>query len=90
VSEDKTDPLERFGVVCDCAATPPTIPLYREVHDHLPTCPVARWVANHAGVAWAGDMLNDPERASVEMSGLSTAELDDLRAAFEDKGGDGQ
>jgi hypothetical protein len=81
---------ERLGVVCDCAATPPTIPLYRDPHDHLPTCPVAQWMANQAGVARARETLKDPARASVEMSGLSSGDLADLRAAFGSAEGGGR
>lgn len=78
----RTDMLNRLGVVCDCAAKPPTIPLYRAPHDHLPDCPMGHWLANQAGLAWAREMLKDPARASIEMSGMADADLDELRREF--------
>lgn len=69
---------------CNCAAKPPTIPLYRDPHDHLPDCPMGRWIAGQAGLARAREVLKDPQRAAVEMSGISDEDLAEIRREFGD------
>lgn len=72
---------------CNCAAKPPTIPLYRDPHDHLPDCPMGQWLAGQAGLSWAREVLKDPKRAAVEASGMSQDDLDELRREFGEEAG---
>lgn len=60
---------------CTCNGTVPTVRAY-----HEPDCPDATAYDKHL---WAKDVFSDPRRAAVEMSGMSRAELDRLREAFE-------
>lgn len=61
--------------LCTCKGTVPTVRAY-----HEPDCPVATAYDKHL---WAKDVFADPKRASVEMSGMTRQELDELREAFE-------
>lgn len=71
---------------CPCEATPTvgrctcvgTVPVFRAYHE--PECPDA---TNYDKQMWAQAVLNDPARASVEASGMATADLNVMRRAFD-------
>lgn len=60
--------------LCTCRAC---VPLVKAYHD--PECPVA---TDYDHRLWWEDMQRNPALASIEMSGMSRADLDEIRAAF--------
>lgn len=64
---------------CTCAAILPTMPTCRDFH--MPGCPAFHLFPGD-GEKYARWALANPERASVEMSGMSDTDLLDLRREF--------
>lgn len=60
-----------------CTCPGGTVPLYRAYHE--PDCPDA---TAYDKQRWAQDVLADPVRASIEMSGMSDADLRLLKEEF--------
>lgn len=60
--------------LCICRGSVPTVQAYHDLD-----CPVATAYDKHL---FARAMLADPALASVEMSGMSSADLRELRRAF--------